>query len=77
MSAVGVEETQEHHFQDASLAVLGADVDAFVASALGDWRLESVRLDTDVRRLENGLGETVRTRTVYTAAVTLTRWRNP
>lgn len=77
MSALGVQETQEHHFQDGSLAALGAAVDAFVASDLGDWKVEGVSLDASVRRFDRHTGEPVRVAAKYDAIVALSRWRNP
>lgn len=77
MSAVGVQETQEHHFDATTLQELGEAVDAFVHSDLGGWRLAGVSLDGEVRRAETFQGEAVRVIAVYRAAVTLTRWRRP
>jgi hypothetical protein len=70
----GIDELQAHYFQEGSLTALGAEVDAFVRRDLGGWKLESVDLDADVQSFESG-GATVRTIAVYSATVTLTRWR--
>lgn len=73
----GIDETQAHYFQARSLTELGAEVDGFIASDLGDWKLEGVSLDSSVGRVVRSFaGKPVFTSVLYEAVVTLTRWRH-